>query len=81
MLRIIVTENYIFYVCGGLEDSVVLVFLLLEFVVFMLLQVVFVVQLPKGAHARASACVLTTGLGYVCRQFKRLHHRLQCLYR
>ena len=35
----------------------VLVFLLLEFVVFMLLQVVFVVQLPKGAHARASACV------------------------
>ena len=57
MLRIIVTENYIFYVCGGLEDSVVLVFLLLEFVVFMLLQVVFVVQLPKGAHARASACV------------------------
>lgn len=32
-----------------------LVFLLLEFVVFMLLQVVFVVQLPKGAHARASA--------------------------
>lgn len=57
MLRIIVTENYIFYVCGGLEDSVVLVFLLLEFVVFMLLQVVFVVQLPKGAHARAYACV------------------------
>lgn len=35
----------------------VLVFLLLEFVVFMLLQVVFVVQLSKGAHARASACV------------------------
>ena len=35
----------------------VLVFLLLEFVVFMLLQVVFVVQLPKGAHARTSACV------------------------
>ena len=35
----------------------VLVFLLLEFVVFMLLQVVFVVQLPKRAHARASACV------------------------
>lgn len=57
MLRIIVTENYIFYVCGGLEDSVVLVFLLLEFVVFMLLQVVFVVQLPKGAHTSASACV------------------------
>ena len=57
MLRIIVTENYIFYVCGGLEDSVVLVFLLLEFVVFMLLQVVLVVQLPKEAHARASACV------------------------
>lgn len=48
MLRIIVTENYIFYVCGGLEDSVVLVFLLLEFVVFMLLQVVFVASCPKG---------------------------------